>query len=90
MENNFNLKLQELVLKHNHVFNEEEAVEVEFRHLSKGNKLPKTIGFNEDQKKKQFSIYQKLDNGEIDESEAIIDLIILMEEYYTMRYPRFK
>ena len=74
-----------LVNKHNYVFNEEEAIEVELRFLSKIKKLPIAIGYNERQKKTQFEIYQNLDCRKLNEEQAVNQLKILMEEYYGMK-----
>ena len=75
-----------LLNKYGHIYNEEEAIEVEFRHRMKGRKLPKDIGYNEEQSKRYLNIYEQLDSGKINEEKAVADLTILMEEYYGLEY----
>ena len=79
-------RLKLLLNKYAHIYNEEEAIEVEFRHRMEGRKLPKDIGYNEEQKKRYLNIYEQLDSGKINEDEAVVDLTILMEEYYGLEY----
>ena len=79
-------RLKLLLNKYGHIYNEEEAIEVEFRHRMEGRKLPKDIGYNEEQKKRYLNIYEQLDSGKINEDEAVADLTILMEEYYGLEY----
>ena len=79
-------RLKLLLNKYGHIYNEEEAIEVEFRHRMEGRKLPKDIGYNEEQNKRYLNIYEQLNSGKISEEEAIVDLTILMEEYYGLEY----
>ena len=79
-------RLRLLLNKYGHIYNEEEAIEVEFRHRMEGRKLPKDIGYNEEQNKRYLNIYEQLDSGKINEDEAVADLTILMEEYYGLEY----
>ena len=79
-------RLEELARKHLHIYHEEEAIETEFRHRIEGRKLPKDIGYNEEQNERYLNIYEQLDSGTINEKQAIGDLIILMEEYYGLEY----
>ena len=79
-------RLKLLINKYGHIYNEEEAIEVEFRHRMEGRKLPKDIGYNEEQNKRYLNIYEQLDSGKINEDEAVADLTILMEEYYGLDY----
>ena len=79
-------RLKLLLNKYGHIYNEEEAIEVEFRHRMEGRKLPKDIGYNEEQNKRYLNIYKQLDSGKINEDEAVADLTILMEEYYGLEY----
>ena len=79
-------RLKFLLNKYGHIYNEEEAIEVEFRHRMEGRKLPKDIGYNADQNKRYLKIYEQLDSGKINEGKAVADLTILMEEYYGLKY----
>ena len=51
-------RLKLLLNKYGHIYNEEEAIEVEFRYRMEGRKLPKDIGYNEEQKKRYLKIKQ--------------------------------
>ena len=79
-------RLKLLLNKYGHIYNEEEAIEVEFRYRMEGRKLPKDIGYNDEQNKRYLHIYEQLDSGKINEEMAIADLTILMEEYYGLEY----
>ena len=81
-------RLQLLLNKHSHIYNEEEAIEVEFRHRMEFRKLPKDIGYNQEQMNTYLKIYEELDSGIINDKEAINNLIILMEGYYGLEYLR--
>ena len=69
-------RLKLLLNKYGHIYNEEEAIEVEFRHRMEGRKLPKDIGYNEEQNKRYLNIYEQLDSGKINEDEAVADLSV--------------
>ena len=49
-------RLKLLLNKYGHIYNEEEAIEVEFRHRMEGRKLPKYIGYYEEQNKRYLNI----------------------------------
>ena len=79
-------RLQILLNKYSHIYNEEEAIEVEFRHRMQDRKVPKDIGYNAEQMKEYMNIYEQLDSEKINDDEAIDRLIHLMEEYYGVSY----
>jgi len=80
------LTITDLVNKYHHIYLEEEAIEVEFRFKTNDNKLPKDIGYSEEQQKTYYNIYKDLDDGKFNEDEAISKLINLMEIYYQVNY----
>ena len=75
-------RLRSLLNKYGHIYDEEEAIEVTFRHRIRNRKAPKDIGYNEKQKREYLNIYEELDSGNITEGEALDRLTMLMEEYY--------
>tara|TARA_A100001011_G_scaffold352610_1_gene393500 strand:- start:62 stop:340 length:279 start_codon:yes stop_codon:yes gene_type:complete len=75
-------RLRSLLNKYGHIYDEEEAIEVTFRHRMRNRKVPKDIGYNEKQNREYLNIYEELDSGNITESEALDRLTMLMEEYY--------
>ena len=80
------LPITDLVNKYHHIYLEEEAIEAEFRFKTNESKIPKDIGYNEEQQKVYYKIYKDLDEGKINESQAISKLIYLMEIYYEVKY----
>ena len=78
--------ITDLVKKFHHIYLEEEAIEAEFRFKTKDSKIPKDIGYNDEQQSVYYDIYKDLDNGKINESQAISRLINLMEIYYEVKY----
>ena len=75
-------RLRYLLNKFGHIYNEEEAIEVQFRHIMHDRKVPKDIGYNEEQKDEYIGIYEELNSKIITETEAIKKLTYLMERYY--------
>jgi len=75
-------RLRYLLNKFGHIYNEEEAIEVQFRHIMLDKKVPKDIGYNEEQKDEYIGIYEELNSKIITETEAIKKLTYLMEKYY--------
>ena len=80
-------RIKELVLKHHSIYLAEERMEVVFRHNSKNPKLPKTIGYDKEQKERYLKTYEKLEAGIISEIQALDILTSMMEDYYEMKYP---
>ena len=78
--------ITDLINKHHHIYLEEEAIEAEFRFKTKDSKIPKDIGYNKEEQKVYYDIYKDLDDGKIDDNQAISKLVNLMEKYYEVKY----
>ena len=55
-------RLRYLLNKFGHIYNEEEAIEVQFRHIMLDKKVPKDIGYDEEQKDEYIGIYEELNS----------------------------
>lgn len=79
-----------LVQNHMNVFNEIERRDVVFRMKFDFDKrssiLPQIAGIDEFHNK-EIKIWQKLDNNDISDSDAIERITDFMEEYYDKKYP---
>ena len=80
-------EINDLVMKQHSIYLEEERREVVFRHNVTKRKMPKDIGYDNEQKARYLNTYKDLDAGTINQNQALKILTSIMEDYYGIKYP---
>jgi len=80
-------RINDLVMKYHSIYLEEERREVVFRHNVIERKMPKDIGYDDEQKARYLNAYEDLDAGTINQNQVLKILTSIMEDYYGIKYP---